>query len=167
RQRTMCIRDRGEPGDHNRAVIEEFRARGGRVGGPFEGVPLLLLTTRGARTGTVRTVPTAHLPFPSGEVGPTGPGEGPVGDRVLVFGTNGGADRHPAWYHNILVHPEVTVELGSAVYPATAVPVPVANGERDRVLAGATASMPGLASYAAGTSRTIPVVLLRLAPAEG
>ncbi|MEV5506910.1 nitroreductase/quinone reductase family protein [Streptomyces orinoci] len=90
----------------NLRVIEEFRANGGWVGGEFAGKPLLLLTTRGARTGRTRTTPLVYLP---------------TGDRWTVFALNGGAPAHPAWYHNLRAHPgELTVEVGGDTFRAEA-----------------------------------------------
>src|SRR6266700_5885662 len=94
--------------DWNRQVIEEFRANRGKVGGMWEGRPLLLLTTTGAKSGERRTTPTMYLRD---------------GGRLLVFASKGGAPTHPAWYHNLLAHPEVTVELGTETFKARAVPV--------------------------------------------
>ncbi|MEO3768121.1 nitroreductase/quinone reductase family protein [Streptomyces sp. B8F3] len=138
------------PAEFNRRVIEEFRANGGRVGGMFEGAPLVLLTTTGARSGTRRTNPVVYLRD---------------GARLLVFGSNGGADHHPAWYHNLLAHPRVTVEIrdadapgGTVAYEADAVPLPAA--ERDRVYAVQAGLDPAFAAYERGTARTIPVVAL-------
>ncbi|NYI08251.1 nitroreductase/quinone reductase family protein [Allostreptomyces psammosilenae] len=136
--------------DFNRPIIEEFRANHGRVGGPFEGGDLLLLTTFGARSGAPHTVPLGYVAD---------------GDRLLVVGSAGGSPRHPAWYHNVLANPAVTVEVGDRTYPARAVP---AHGEeRDRLFALVVAAVPGYADYQARTARTIPVVALHAAdPAE-
>jgi deazaflavin-dependent oxidoreductase (nitroreductase family) len=133
------------PNDFNQRVIEEFRANHGRVGGPFEGGRLLLLTTRGARSGRPHTTPVGYLP------------DG--GEDVLVIASAGGAPQHPDWYHNLLVHPEVTVETGLFVYQALA--VPLVGEERDLAFARAVESDPGWAEYQAKTERVIPVVSLR------
>ena len=87
--------------DWNRQTIEAFRASGGKVGGVWEGRPLLLLTTTGAKSGQRRTTPVMYLAD---------------GDRLLVFATKAGAPTNPAWYHNLLAHPEVTVEVGTETY---------------------------------------------------
>ncbi|RNL87470.1 nitroreductase/quinone reductase family protein [Halostreptopolyspora alba] len=132
------------PNEFNQKIIEEFRANGGRVGGPFEGARLLLLTTTGARSGTPHTTPVAYLP------------DG--GDRLLVIASAGGADHNPAWYHNLVANPRVTVEDGTFTYEARAA---VINGaERDRLFARAVEADPGWAEYRAATSRVIPVVAL-------
>src|SRR3954447_668708 len=83
--------------DFNAGVIEESRANAGRVGGPFEGAPMLLLHTRGARSGEPRVHPMMYLLD---------------GDRYLVFASKAGADTNPAWYHNLLAHPDATIEVG-------------------------------------------------------
>lgn len=103
--------------DFNTRIIEEFRANGGRVGGPFEGGRLLLLTTTGARTGAPHTTPLAYLPDGL--------------SRVLVIASAGGAPKNPAWFHNLVADPRVTVESGSFTYEADAV-----------VLAGTNATAP-------------------------
>ncbi|WP_326797810.1 nitroreductase/quinone reductase family protein [Streptomyces sp. NBC_01808] len=150
----MTTEQQPSPAEFNRRVIEEFRANGGRVGGMFEGAPLVLLTTTGSRSGTRRTNPVVYLRD---------------GARLLVFGSNGGADHHPAWYHNLLAHPRVTVEIrdadapgGTTAYEADAVPLPAA--ERDRMYAVQAGLDPAFAAYERGTARTIPVIALHPAP---
>ncbi|GAA2251188.1 nitroreductase/quinone reductase family protein [Streptomyces amakusaensis] len=136
------------PNDFNQSVIDEFRANAGQVGGPFEGARLLLLTTTGARTGTPHTTPVGCLP------------DG--GERVLVIASAAGAPRNPAWYHNLVANPRVTVESGVFTYEAEAV---VLRGEeRDRAFARAAEADPGWAEYQAKTSRVIPVVALQEIP---
>ncbi|MET9344620.1 nitroreductase/quinone reductase family protein [Nonomuraea sp. NPDC003804] len=129
--------------DFNQQVIEEFRANGGTVGGMFEGAPLVLLTTVGARSGVAKTNPAVYLRD---------------GERILVFGSNAGQDRHPAWYHNLLANPDVVVELGSERFAARA--VPLAGEERVRMYERQAAIDPAFAAYQANTSRVIPVVAL-------
>ena len=132
--------------DFNRAIIEEFRANHGKVGGPFEGAPMVLLTTTGARSGTRRVNPLAALP---GEE-----------DGVLyVFASKAGAPTNPDWYHNVLAHPEVEVEFGDQHYAAVA--TPVTGAARDRIYAEQVRRMPGFGDYEQKTSRVIPVVELR------
>ncbi|WP_433256174.1 nitroreductase/quinone reductase family protein [Streptosporangium sp. CA-135522] len=131
------------PEDFNQQIIKEFRANGGRVGGPFEGARLLLLTTIGARTGARRTTPLGYLPD---------------GERKLVIASAAGASTHPAWYHNLLADPHVTVEDGVFTYQAEA--TVVRGEERDRLFARAVEADPGWADYQARTSRIIPVVAL-------
>lgn len=136
------------PNEFNRQVIEEFRANGGRVGGPFEGGRLLLLTTTGVRSGAKHTVPLGFLP------------DG--GDRVLVIGSAGGSPRHPAWFDNLVADPRVTVEDGVFTYEAQA--VVLQGAERDSVFARAAEADPGWGEYQAGTTRVLPVVALEAVP---
>ncbi|MDV5148466.1 nitroreductase family deazaflavin-dependent oxidoreductase [Streptomyces sp. SBC-4] len=127
----------------NTQIIDEFRTNAGRLGGPFEGWVLLLLTTTGARTGNDHTTPLGFVED---------------GDRLLVVGSAGGSDRHPDWYRNVLVNPTVTVELGTDTWRATAVPAP--DAERDALFAKVVAVAPGYADYQRATSRVLPVVAL-------
>ncbi|MFJ5137832.1 nitroreductase/quinone reductase family protein [Streptomyces sp. NPDC088707] len=134
--------------DFNRQVIEEFRANGGRVGGMFEGAALLLLTTTGARSGRAHTNPAVYVRD---------------GARLLVFASNAGGPKHPAWFHNLSADPYVTVELGTpegTVERFGATAVVTAGEERDRLYAEQAARDPGFAAYQAATDRIIPVVAL-------
>ncbi|MEL6985163.1 MAG: nitroreductase family deazaflavin-dependent oxidoreductase [Actinomycetota bacterium] len=127
----------------NRGVIEEFRANGGQCGGRWEGNPMILLTTTGARSGQPRTSPLTYTTD---------------GDRVVVIASRAGDDRHPDWYHNLVADPAVTVELGTETFSATAV---VADEpERSRLLDARVAVMPRFGEYVTQTDRTIPVVVL-------
>lgn len=132
-----------EPEDHNAPIIREFRAHQGRVGGNFEGAPLLLLHTTGAKSGQPRVHPVMFLDL-----------EG----RRFVFASKAGADTNPDWYHNLLAHPSVEVEMGNETYLATA--RPVEGTERDRIYAEQVRHAPGFGEYQAKTSRQIPVVEL-------
>lgn len=129
--------------DFNQQVIAEFRANHGRVGGMFEGARLILLTTTGARTGRPHTTPVGFLPDPG---------------RLLVIASAGGADRHPAWYHNLVANPRVTVETGPFALEADA--VVLEGAEREEIWARAVESDPGWAQYQRKTARVIPVVAL-------
>ncbi|MEU7122706.1 nitroreductase/quinone reductase family protein [Streptomyces zaomyceticus] len=134
--------------DFNQRVIEEFRANGGRVGGMFEGAALLLLTTTGARSGRAHTTPAVYVRD---------------GARLLVFASNAGAPKHPAWFHNLRADPHVTVELGTpggTVERFAATSVVTEGEERDRLYAEQAARDPAFAAYRAATDRTIPVVAL-------
>jgi deazaflavin-dependent oxidoreductase (nitroreductase family) len=124
---------------YNRKLIAEFRANGGPPGGR----PVLLLTTTGARTGEKRTTPMMYIPD---------------GDRLLVVASNAGAPRHPDWYHNLVAHPDVVVEHGAEVFPATA--IPATGAERDRLFADISARYPFFTDHQAKVTRTIPVVVL-------
>jgi deazaflavin-dependent oxidoreductase (nitroreductase family) len=139
------------PNDFNQQVIDEFRANKGRVGGWFEGARLLLLTTTGARTGRPHTTPVGYLPDGA--------------DRVLVIASAAGAPKHPAWYHNLLANPLVTVESGAFTYEARA--VVLTGEERDRAFARAVEADPGWAAYQAKTDRVIPVVALHETAQDG
>jgi len=135
--------------DFNKGVIEEFRANGGRVGGPFEGAPLLLLTTVGAKSGAARTTPLMYLPD---------------GERLVIFASKAGAPTNPAWYHNLLANPSATIEVGSDTFD---VDVSVATGEeRERLFNQQSELMPQFADYAQKTTRQIPVVVLERAADE-
>jgi deazaflavin-dependent oxidoreductase (nitroreductase family) len=129
--------------DFNAKIIEDFRANGGKVGGPFDGAPVVLLTTTGARSGAVRTNPLVYLPD---------------GDRIIVFASKGGAPTNPAWYHNLKAHPIVTVEVGRETKQLRA--VEVTGEERDRLYAEQARRFPGFAEYEAKTERRIPVIAL-------
>lgn len=127
----------------NRQVIEEFRSNEGKVGGMFEGAPLLLLTTTGAKSGQQRISPLVYLSD---------------GGRMFIFASKGGAPTNPDWYHNLVVHPQVTVEVGTEQFEATAV---IVEGEaRDRIYVKQEQRMSNFADYASKTTRKIPVVEL-------
>jgi deazaflavin-dependent oxidoreductase (nitroreductase family) len=129
--------------DWNSKIIEEFRANGGKVGGQFEGAPLLLLHTVGARTGQPRVNPMMYQQVPDG---------------YAVFASKGGAPVNPDWYYNLLSHPRVTAEIGTGTAEFLA---RVAEGEeRERIWAAQKAAYPGFADYEQKTSRQIPVVVL-------
>lgn len=132
------------PQNRNAAVIEEFRANKGKVGGFFEGSDLVLLTTVGAKSGETRTTPMLYVRD---------------GDTVAVAASFAGAPRHPAWYHNLVANPEVTVEIGAEKYQATA--VPAEGAERDRLFALMAEGTPRFHEYAEKTTRVIPMVVLR------
>jgi deazaflavin-dependent oxidoreductase (nitroreductase family) len=129
--------------ERNQAVIDEFRAQGGQVGGAFADTPLLLLHTRGARSGEPRIHPLAYIAD---------------GDSLVVAAPNGGRDQHPAWYYNVLADPNVAVEIGSEQFRAQAAVVP--EPERTRLFAKMIARHPGFAEFERATSRMIPVVVL-------
>jgi deazaflavin-dependent oxidoreductase (nitroreductase family) len=129
--------------DLDRQVIEEFRASGGNVGGQLAGAPLLLLTTTGAKSGQQRTTPLVYLS---------------EGGHIYVFAGNRGAPTNPAWYHNLVAHPDVTVELGAEKFEARATVVDSA--EWDRLGSIQVQKIPALAELAAKITRKVPVVLL-------
>ena len=131
------------PDDFNNSIINEFRANKGKVGGPFEGAPMVLLTTTGARSGKQHTTPLVPLID---------------GDQLYVFGSMGGAPKHPSWYHNLVANPAVSVEQGTAKFAATA--QPVTGAERDALYAKQASRMPAFGNYQKQTTRTIPVIRL-------
>lgn len=132
--------------DFNQKIIEEFRANGGKVGGPFQGVSVLLLHHRGAKSGTERVNPLAYRP---------------VGQDLAIFASKGGAPTNPDWYHNLLAHPTTTVEVGTETIPVTA---RVAQGEeRTAIWEPHKKDNPGFADYEKATTRQIPVVILERA----
>ena len=129
---------------YNQELIEAFRANRGKTNESFAGRPLLLLTTIGARSGQARTIPLMYFPD---------------GDRLLVLASNFGAPKHPDWYHNLLMHPNVTVEVGSQTYRATA--VPLVGRAREQTWARIVERYPSLAQLQAQTRRQIPIVALQ------
>jgi deazaflavin-dependent oxidoreductase (nitroreductase family) len=131
------------PANWNAPIIEEFRANHGKLGGSFEGAPVLLLHTTGARTGAERVNPVMYQD---------------LGDRLAVFASKAGADTHPDWYHNLLANPDVTAEVGDdtrTFHARTADP-----DERAPIWDKQKRDYPGFAGYEANTSRQIPVVIL-------
>ena len=132
-----------EYNNFNQQIIEEFRANGGKVGGQFAGAPMLLLTTIGAKSGQPRTSPMVYTTD---------------GDRMVVIASKGGAPTNPAWFHNLVANPIVTVERGTEQFQARATVPDTA--ERDRLFNQVAAIMPGFAEYQRNTTRQIPVVVL-------
>jgi deazaflavin-dependent oxidoreductase (nitroreductase family) len=131
------------PRNFNAQTIAEFRKNHGKVGGYFEGAPLLLLHTTGRRGGREHVVPMMYLRD---------------GDRYLVFASKGGADTHPDWYHNLKANPKVKAEIGDETFDMRA--DEIKGRERD-VLYGRQAKLyPGFAEYERKTKRIIPVVAL-------
>jgi deazaflavin-dependent oxidoreductase (nitroreductase family) len=129
---------------YNRQLIEEFRANRGKSDGPMAGRRLLLLNTTGARSGQRRTTPMMYIPDD---------------DHLIVLASNAGAPKHPDWYHNLVAHPEVTVEVGNETFDATAV---VTEGpERQRIWTKVVAQYPFFADHQAKITRQIPVIVLK------
>lgn len=127
----------------NAKVIAEFRANGSSVSSLPAGTPLLLLTTTGARTGQQRTTPLGFVV---------------EADHYYVNGAVRGASRHPAWYHNLLAHPDVTVEVGTDTFAATS--RVLAGDERQRIWDQFAALIPTLTTWQEGTSREFPIIEL-------
>jgi deazaflavin-dependent oxidoreductase (nitroreductase family) len=128
----------------NRKVIAEFRERGGKVGGMFEGMPLVLVHHIGARSGKARISPLVTYR---------------EDDQIFIFGSKGGADEHPAWYHNLVANPKTTIELGVESFPVVA--RELTGAERDEIYAKQATAVPQFAEYQRKTSRVIPVIELR------
>jgi deazaflavin-dependent oxidoreductase (nitroreductase family) len=128
----------------NQTIIDEFRANHGKVGGPFDGSPVVIITTKGAKSGQPRVNPLVGLPEDDG--------------TIYIFASKGGAPTNPDWYHNLVANPEVQVEIGDDKYTATA--TEITGTARDEIFDRQKVIMPGFAEYEAGTSRVIPVVAL-------
>lgn len=131
----------------NQAIIAEFRANEGKVGGPFVGATLLLLHTRGARSGQPRINPLAYTRD---------------GDDFIIIASKGGAPTNPDWYYNIVTQPLVMVEVGTEQFQARA--TIAAEPERTRLYDQMAQAMPNFAEYQRNTTRQIPVVVLARVP---
>lgn len=129
--------------EFNAGIIDEFRANEGKVGGMFEGAPLIILHTTGARSGVERLAPLMYLPYE---------------DRMFVFASKAGSHSHPDWYHNVLANPSVTIEVGTSTVEKTA--VELEPDERSRIYAVQASRVPQFGEYQAGTDRKIPVIEL-------
>ncbi len=129
--------------DFNQRIIDEFRAKQGNVGGQFANMPLLLLTTTGAKTGRALTKPLCYTKD---------------GDRIVLIASYAGAPKNPAWFSNLVANPTVTVELGAERFQARA--KIVSGPERQRLYDNQAGMMPIFADYQKKTTRQIPVVVL-------
>ncbi len=132
--------------EFNQKVIEEFRANGGKVGGAFAGAPMMILTHTGAKSGKTHTTPLVYSLD---------------SDRFVIIASKAGAPTNPAWYHNLVAHPEVTVEVGTERFSAKA--VEARGADRDRLFAAQARLMPQFNEYEKSTTRTIPVFTLERA----
>jgi deazaflavin-dependent oxidoreductase (nitroreductase family) len=134
--------------DWNQGIITEFRANEGRVGGPFEGAPMILVHHVGRTSGKQYTTPLVYLPGEGGD------------DSIYIFASKGGAPTNPDWYGNLIAAGEATVEVGTSTFVVTI--TEVAGDERDRIFAEQVKRMPGFGDYAKQTEgiRTIPVLRL-------
>lgn len=128
--------------EFNLKLMEEFRANGGKVKGRFDGFPVVILTTTGAKSGQQLSTPLVY----------TQDGD----DKYVIIASMGGAPKNPAWYHNIVANPVVTLEVGTEKFEATA--EVVEGPERDRLYAGQAAMMPAFNDYEKKTTRRIPVI---------
>src|ERR1700737_3800122 len=131
------------PTDFNAEIIEEFHANDGRVGGMFEGTPLLLLQHTGAKSGKSRINPLAYLSD---------------GGRYVVFASKGGAPTNPDWYHNLKAHPNVKIEVGTDTIDVVA--SEATGEERERLYRTQAERAPQFAEYEKQTERVIPVIVL-------
>lgn len=132
--------DRTVLDDVNRKVVDEFRANGGKVGGPFEGFDIILLTTVGAKSGQPRISPLVYFD---------------IDGRILVAGSYGGSPKAPAWVHNLRAQPKVWVEIGTDAYDAVARELP--RDERDALYPRVVEKAPQFGDYQAKTTRVIPL----------
>jgi deazaflavin-dependent oxidoreductase (nitroreductase family) len=132
--------------DINTGVVKEFRENGGKVGGMFEGTPIILVHHTGAKSGIERISPLVYLA---------------EGERIFIFASKGGADDNPAWFHNLVANPKTTVEVGTETYDVFAT---VREGaDRDDYYAKQVVLQPGFGDYQRKTKRVIPVVELKRA----
>ena len=140
-----------DPNDWNQQTITEFRANGGRVGGPFDGAPVVLVHHRGRKSGNVYVTPMMYLADELND------------NAIYVFATKGGMPTNPDWYYNLTDAGEGTIERGSETYGVAV--RDLSGEERDRVYDEQARRYPGFAQYAKQTEgiRTIPVLELRRA----
>lgn len=129
--------------DWNAKIIEEFRDNEGRVGGPFEGAPMILIHHIGARSGTERVTPLVWFP---------------EGDDMVIIASKAGAPTHPDWYHNVKANPAIEVEVGTETFPVTVTEAHAT--QRDEIWERVVAASPGFGEYQEKTTRTIPVLVL-------
>jgi deazaflavin-dependent oxidoreductase (nitroreductase family) len=129
--------------DFNQKIIDEFRVNGGKVGGMFSGMELLLVTTKGAKSGKEVVFPVAYTKD---------------GDNYVIVASKGGAPENPAWYYNLLANPEVTVEVGAEKFQARA--IDTKDEEREKLFDQHAKEYPQFNEYKAKTSRVIPVLKL-------
>ena len=128
----------------NKNIVDEFRANGGKVGGPFEGATLLLLTSTGAKSGQPRLAPLAYLT---------------IDGKMIIIGSKAGADTNPDWVHNLRADPAAHIEVGTETYDVTARELPA--DERDEMYPKVVALAPGFGDYQSKTSRVIPLFELQ------
>jgi deazaflavin-dependent oxidoreductase (nitroreductase family) len=138
--KAKLVADTAALDDFNRNIAEEFRANGGKVGGPFEGGTLLLLHTTGAKSGKQRLSPLAYLV---------------IDDKLLIVGSYAGAPKDPAWVHNLRANPKAHIEVGTDAYDVDVRELPSA--ERDDAYAKLEQVAPVFADYQRNTERTIPL----------
>jgi deazaflavin-dependent oxidoreductase (nitroreductase family) len=130
--------------DYNTKIVEEFRANQGHVGGPWEGVTLILLHHIGAKSGIERVIPLAYSAQPDG--------------RFAIWAANGGAPAHPAWYHNLKAHPTIQAEVGSQTF--TVVAEEMLGDARAQLWPKLVAQYPSLGETQDKTTRQFPLFVL-------
>ncbi|MBI3689980.1 MAG: nitroreductase family deazaflavin-dependent oxidoreductase [Mycolicibacterium aromaticivorans] len=136
----MSSPDASYMNDFNKNIVEEFRANAGVVGGPFEGRPLLLLHTTGAKSGQPRLAPLAYFH---------------VDGKLIIIGSKAGADTNPDWVHNLRANPRAHIEIGTDAYDVVA--REFSREERDEAYPKVVAEAPGFGEYQSKTSRIIPL----------
>jgi deazaflavin-dependent oxidoreductase (nitroreductase family) len=129
--------------EFNRNLIDEFRRNGGKVGGQFAGAPLILVTHKGAKSGKTYTTPLVYSKD---------------GERYVVIASKAGSPSNPSWYHNLVAHPEVTLEVADQKFEARA--TEVTGAERDKLFTAQATLMPVFNEYQKRTTRKIPVIAL-------
>lgn len=130
--------------ERNQPIVNEFRANGGKVGGYFANNLLLLLHTKGAKSGETRISPLAyHM----------------EGDKYVIIASKGGAPTNPDWYYNILANPNVEIEVGTETIKGTATVI-TEGADYERIYAERVSKMPGFGEYRQKTTRAIPVILI-------
>ena len=131
--------------DWNAQIIAEFRENGGKVGGPFEGAPMILVHHTGAKSGTERVTPLMYRPD---------------GERMVIFASKAGAPDNPDWYYNLVANPDTTVEIGTETDVAVRATV-LQGDERERIWSAQKAEVPQFAEYDVSSGdRVIPVIAL-------
>jgi deazaflavin-dependent oxidoreductase (nitroreductase family) len=136
----MSSPDASYMNDFNTNIVDEFRANAGVVGGPFEGRPLLLLATTGAKSGKPRLAPLAYFS---------------VDGKLIIIGSKAGADTNPDWVHNLRANPGAHIEIGTDAYDVVARELSIE--ERDEAYPKVVEVAPGFGEYQAKTSRVIPL----------
>jgi deazaflavin-dependent oxidoreductase (nitroreductase family) len=131
------------PKDFNSQVIDEFRANGGKAGGMFEGMPLVLVHNVGAKSGKEYVTPLVYLAD---------------GDDIVIFASKAGAPENPGWYHNLKAEPNVSIEVGDQKLDVLA--TEATGDERDRLYSAQEVAQPQFSGYAEKTDRKIPAIVL-------
>src|SRR5690348_4789777 len=128
----------------NKSIVDEFRANGGKVGGPFEGATLLLLTSTGAKSGQPRLAPLAYFT---------------IDGKLIIIGSKAGADTNPDWVHNLRANPAAHIEVGADAYDVSS--RELSRDEREAIFDKVVAAAPAFGEYQSKTSRVIPLFELQ------